>query len=62
MTSKVQPLIERLLSKKDLEKHAPVLKAYDFYLQNLSILDRANIAMGQKQVFKTHITSTTLNP
>lgn len=51
-------LISRVVSKGALEQNAKALKSYKDYKKTADIMERANLALGKKPVFKTGIGST----
>ena len=53
-------LISKVASKKALRKNARALKSYRSYKKTSGILERVDVALGRKPVFKAD-TGSTLN-
>lgn len=53
-----QKLISKLAPEKVLEKNAEALKSYDHYKKTHDLVERAEVALGRKPIFKTDIGST----
>ena len=55
-----QKLISRVASKKALKQNRKALESYDYYRKTSDFIERADIALGKKKVFKSN-TGSTLN-
>lgn len=53
-----QKLISKVASKKALDKNIEALKYYNHYKKTADLLERTNIVLGRKPIFKMDIGST----
>lgn len=54
----LQRLINKVASKKVLKQNEDAVRSYDCYKETTDLIDRVDIALGRKPVFKTAIGST----
>ncbi len=55
-----QKLISKVASKKVLDKNAEALEFYGYYKKTSDFIERADVALGRKSIFKAN-TGSTLN-
>ena len=55
-----QKIISKVASKKTLDQNKKALETYDYYRKTSDFIDRADVALGRKQAFKSN-TGSTLN-